>query len=245
MAAVLACGPGAVISHASAAALQDLRPSAAIRIDVTVPGRRGRSRAGIRVHSGDALHRDERDVYEGIPSTSAARTLLDLAGVLDHRGLERACERAAQLGVLDVHAVNRLRVRHAGRRGVARLNAVLEEWDPELVRTRSELEALFMRMVSRAGLERPLVNHRLEVGGETFEVDFHWPHSRLVVETDGGRFHDNPLARRRDTVRDRLLRDAGWAVERFGWWDVTGMASRTLLVISRHVSHVDLTRTSG
>jgi very-short-patch-repair endonuclease len=228
LAAVMACGPGAVLSHASAGALHDLRTTAAARTDVTAPGRRGRSRPGIRLHSGNRLHPDEVGVVAGIPCTTVPRTILDLAAVVDRRGLERVCERAVRIEVFDLFALNRLRARHAGQRGVARLQAVLAEWDDELVRTRSELEVLFFRLVVDAGIRRPLVNREVRVGDRAFEADFHWPEARLVVETDSRAFHDNPLARKRDAERDRILRGAGWSVERFRSPDVTTTRDRTI-----------------
>jgi very-short-patch-repair endonuclease len=187
------------------------------------------------VHSGDRLASDERNIVAGIPCTSIARTILDLAAVLDRRGLERLCERAVRIEVFDVFALNRLRARHAGRRGVARLESVLAEWDDELVRTRSELEVVFFRLVLEAGIERPLVNREVRVGDRAFEVDFQWPAARLVVETDSRRFHDNPLARKRDSERDRILSGAGWTIVRFRWPDVTAMRYRTVRTVRAHV----------
>jgi very-short-patch-repair endonuclease len=236
MAAVLACGPAAVLSHFSAAALRDLRATAAALIDVTAPGRRGRSRRGIRIHSARALCADECGIVAGIPCTSVARTLLDLAGALDGRELERVCERAAHIEELDVYDLNRLLLRHARRRGVARLRCILEAWDPDLARTRSELEALFLRTLIEAGLKRPLVNRTVETPGGAFEVDFQWPGARLIVETDGARYHDNPLARARDASRDRLLAAAGWTVRRLDWSDVTGRDRRAIRVVSGYLA---------
>jgi very-short-patch-repair endonuclease len=238
MAAVLACGPDSLLSHHATAALRDLAAARDGRIDVTVPGRIGRTRGGIRVHSGDQLAPDERDVVAGIPCTSVARTILDLAAVLDRRGLERVCERAVRIDSFDLIALNRLRARHAGRRGVARLRAVLAEWDDDLAATRSELEVLFFRLVVEAGIERPLVNREIRVGNRAFEVDFHWLAARLIVETDGRSFHDNPLARKRDGERDRILSGAGWAIERFGWPDVTESRQRTLATVRAHLERV-------
>jgi predicted transcriptional regulator of viral defense system len=227
LAAVLACGARAVLSHRSAAALQDLRTTAAAAIDVTVPGRIGRTRSGIRVHSGDGLQPDEVTEVRGIPCTTIARTTLDLASVLPRRGVEQFCEAAPRRDGFDPFALTALIGRHRGRRGVATLRSVVAEWDPDLARTRSELEVRFLRLVIGAGLERPVVNGLIEAGGSRFEVDFHWPEQRLIVETDGRAFHDNPVARRRDADRDRVLASAGWRIQRFDWPDVTAHAART------------------
>ena len=131
-AAVLACGRDAALSHRPAGALQDLCSPPNGRIDVTVPGRIGRSRRGVRVHSGDRLPPDEVTVVDGVPCTNLPRTILDLASVLEGRALEGICERAARLQVFDAFELGALLARHRGRRGVGRLRAVLAAWDSDL-----------------------------------------------------------------------------------------------------------------
>ena len=108
------------------------------------------------------------------------------------------------------------------------LDRVLVDWDQDLGRVNSELEALLLRAILSAGMDRPIVNAPINVAGRRFEVDFQWPAARLIVETDGAAFHDNPLARRRDEERDRLLAAAGWTVIRLRWADVTERRTRTL-----------------
>lgn len=228
MAAVLACGPGAALSHRPAGALQELCSPPSGRIDVTVPRRVGRSRSGIRVHSGDRLFPDEVTAIGNIRCTNVSRTILDLAAVLDRRGLERVCERASRVERFDALELGALLARHRGRRGAGRLRGVLADWDADLANTSSELEARFLRLVVAAGIERPIVNGLIHVDGRAFEVDFHWPAHRLIVETDGAAFHDNPLARARDGERDRLLTTAGWLVRRMCWTDVVDDSARTI-----------------
>lgn len=228
LAAVFACGPGSLLSHASAAVLHDVRGTAATLVDVTVPGRIGRSRTGLRVHSGDVVGADERTEIDGIPCTSLERTILDLAPSIGRRGVERVCEHAHRRGNFDPFALRALRLRHRGRRGVRVLDRVLVDWDQDLGRVNSELEALLLRAILSAGMDRPIVNAPINVAGRSFEVDFQWPAARLIVETDGAAFHDNPLARRRDEERDRLLAAAGWTVIRLRWADVTERRTRTL-----------------
>ena len=236
LAAVLACGPGAVLSHRSAAALLDLRSSATTRIDVTVPGRVGRSRAGIRVHSGDRLVDDEVTSLSGIPCTAAARTILDLAAVLNRRGLEQLVERAERIEIFDLFQVSRLVVRHRGRRGVARLRAVLSEWDEDVMRCRSESEILFLKEIVACGIDRPIVNGQIGLRAMSPEVDFHWPQHRFIVEIDSVAFHDNPLARKRDAERDAALAEAGWEVLRLRWTDVTEEALRSVQAVRRRLA---------
>lgn len=152
MAAVLACGDGAVLSHRSAAALWGLRPDNRARSDVTSRGRAGRQRSGVVAHLGRGLMPADVTVVDGIPCTSLARTLLDLAEVVDRRGLERAIDRAEVLRLLDMLAVNDVLVRANGRRGVALLRTVLGEHDPGSTITDSELEELLLAICRTAGL---------------------------------------------------------------------------------------------
>lgn len=228
MAAVLACGPRAALSHRSCGALWDLRGSSGTTIDVTVATRAGRCRRGLRIH-GSRLSADEITSHEGIPCTSVARTLLDLAAVLDRRGLERAVERSEILGIFDLKAVAALLERHRGRRGAGRLQAVVGDFDTAILLARSELEVRFLRLARGAGLPPPIVNGRIEVGGMTPEVDFHWPAWRLVVEVDGRRYHRTNRARAEDARRDRALTAAGWTVVRATWAEVVDAPEALIL----------------
>jgi hypothetical protein len=203
LAAVLACGEGAVLSHRSAAAHLGIRPSAAARVDVTVPRTSGvRSTAAIVVHRSrrpaESLTRD------GIPVTTAGRTLADLATALPRRALEKACE-AAEALELDVE----IDPSHPGAKRLA-------EIDPGVM-TRSPLEDEFLELCDRFGIPRPLVN--ATVAG--FEVDFCWPEQRLIVETDGRR-HLTRAAFERDRARDALMTAAGCRVMRFTTRQVRG-----------------------
>lgn len=221
LAAVLACGPGAVLSHRSAAALWGLRPTARATIDVTAPRRAGRKRDGIAVHSDATLAPADCGSARTIPCTTPARTLLDLAATVDRQALERACDRAEVLRLMDIRAVHELLVRAPGRCGAPLLRSVLGEQDrhPEL--TRSELEERFLALCRHAGLPRPEVNVRVEVASEGVEVDFVWRTRGLIVETDGHATHGTRRAFERDRERDRHLMLAGWRVVRFTWCDVS------------------------
>jgi very-short-patch-repair endonuclease len=220
VAAVLACGEGAVLSYASAGAHWGIRQSDAAAIDVTSPLRTGRTRGGLRVHRGDRLRADEATVVDAVPCTTVARTVLDLAVVLDAHGLSRAIEAAERRELLDLRPLRVLVGRHHGRRGVRRLRRALAIFDPDFLRVHSELEARCLQLCIDRRIPKPLVNRRIDVGEETFEVDFHWPEARLIVETDGRVYHDTVAARRRDANRDRALTAAGWTVIRCGWRDV-------------------------
>ncbi len=191
LAAVLACGPGAVLSHASAAALLGLRTSAATRADVTVPGRGGRrSRPGLRVHRA-GLPGDEVATVDGIPCTTVARTVVDLAARLDDRGLERVLDQAEVLRVLDLAALRASLDRHPNRPGSGRLRGLVASWFPDAVPTRSVLEDRALAAIAACGLPRPVVNGRV-LG---FEVDLHWPAAR-GSSSSSTRCATTPRARR-------------------------------------------------
>jgi very-short-patch-repair endonuclease len=220
MAAVLACGSGAVLSHCSAAALWGIREDRGGSIDVTAPNRRGRIPRGIAAHRDGSLAPADRTNLHGIPCTTIARTLLDLAAVVPVWELRKAVAEAEVLRVLDLASMHELIRRSRGCRGVARLRLLLEELDPATKRTRSELERRFLHMCSAAGLPRPEVNSSLDVGDGWLEADFLWRGARLIVEADSRRFHDTGSAFERDRRREQRLQLAGWRVSRCTWAQV-------------------------
>ena len=219
LAAVLACGPGAALSYRSAAALWGIRASFAAVIDVTAPERYGRRKHGLRVHRGDRLHADEVTEHKGVPCTTVSRTLLDLAAVLPQRGIEAAVETAERLELFDLRTLALLLARHRGRRGTARLRRALSAFDAEVLRARTETEARFFHLCLDREIPKPRVNRLVGAGPERFEVDFHWPAARLIVETDSP-YHDTTAARPRDERRDILLERAGWTVLRCRWHEI-------------------------
>jgi Protein of unknown function (DUF559) len=208
-AALLACGPHAVISHRDAAALWNVRRNSRVPVDVTVPGRRRHSRTGLDVHSVRRL--DSRDVTQlgGIPVTTLARTLLDLAEVVPQHQLERAVEQAERLQLLDLNAVRDQLCRGAGRRGLKPLTAALTDAVIEPM-TRSELEIAFLQICNDFGIPPPIVNAR----AAGYEVDMLWPRERVVVELDSRAYHLNRPAFERDRQKDAALQLAGCRVIR-------------------------------
>ena len=201
LAAVLAAGDGAVLSHRSAAILWGIHRSDAAKIDVTVP----RS-CGFRSTRSIAVHRPrlapEPMTHAGVRVTTPVRTLQDLAIAVPRRTLEKAAEMAEALR-LDVTL-------DPDHPGAARLNDVLERHDLHSI-TRSPLEDEFLELCDRHGIPRPLVNTHVE----GFEVDFVWPDARLIVETDSRTYHGTADAFERDRARDARLTAAGWRVVRF------------------------------
>jgi very-short-patch-repair endonuclease len=202
MAAVLACGEGAALSHFSAAVVWGILQAEGQPIHVT--SERRRRVPGVVVHK--APLQGERVWRLGIVVTTPARTIVDLADVVPRRRmLERAIDEAEYLRLDWTGAMPR-----RGRKGSGLLASVLAVHEPGSTRTRSELEELFLAFCDSRGLRRPEVN----CGIEGYECDFAWRDQRLIVETDGGQAHETRRARERDPVRDADLQIAGWRVIR-------------------------------
>jgi hypothetical protein len=220
MAAVLAFGPRAHLSFRSAGALHGVRPDNRPKADVTVPGRSVKSRPGIDVHASTTLQAADITTIDGIPCTSLARTLLDLAEVVDRQGLERAISQAEVMGIFGLRAVENVLARATGRRGAGVLREVLSKYEGPTLTDR-ELEARFLALCRAAGLPTPEVNVWITLDdGIAYEIDFLWRAERLAVETDGWQSHGTRKAFENDRRRDRRLRLAGWDVIRFTWRDV-------------------------
>jgi very-short-patch-repair endonuclease len=210
MAAVLICGPDAVLSHLSAAVLWGIRPGpgTGLPIDVSVPPHVRRRRPGIRLHR-HPLDSQDRSDKEGLPVTTVHRTLLDLAATIDRRHVEAAINEADKLDLTDPESLRAALDRYAGCHGVAVLRQVLDRQTFAL--TDSELERRFLPIARRAGLALPETGRLLN----GFKVDFYWPELGLVVETDGLRYHRTPAQQARDRLRDQAHSAAGLTPLRF------------------------------
>ena len=209
LAAVLACGPGAVLSHRSAAALWGLRATSRPAPEVSAPRTHSHCR-GVHVHLPRRLHTEDRRVRDAIPITSVARTLLDLAEVVPLAQLERAFEEAERTRLLDMSSLQALTSRSNGRRGLRQLMPLLASHRDPAPLTRSELERKFLALCETAGIPRPAVNARLA----GLEVDMVWQEPQLVVELDGFAFHRTRAAFERDRSRDATLQLEGYRVLR-------------------------------
>lgn len=224
MAAVLACGPGAVVSHRSAAAIHRLLPYPAnADVWVTVTNRHNRHRPGIRVHRSERL--EARDVrrLDGLPVTSPARALLDLALVVDDEQLEQAVAEAHVRGLAkEADLREQLRIAR-GRRGAGRLRALLDRAaDPAL--TQSKAERLLWRLIRSAGLPNP--DPQAQIG--PYRVDFLWPDAKVIAEVDGFAYHSHRRAFQGDRSRTNELQLLGYKVLRFTWQDLTQRRSQTV-----------------
>jgi very-short-patch-repair endonuclease len=211
MAAVQAIGEDSGLSYGAAGALWRVRSRVDGPIDVSVAGRHARSRPGIRVHNVRTL---ERTVHRGIPVTTPARTLLDLAATTSFEDLARAVEQARVLRLVTDASLREIVERNPHRPGTCALLRTLAR-EPRL--TRSQAEAVLLELVRRAGLPLPATNVRVR----GHEVDALWREDRLIVEVDGFDPHGTRMAFERDRRRDAELVAAGYRVIRITWRQLT------------------------
>ncbi|MFL5822324.1 MAG: DUF559 domain-containing protein [Solirubrobacteraceae bacterium] len=211
-AALLAFGDGSVLSHATAAHLWGLRETAPGTLDVTVVGRRCRSRPGIRSHEVAQLHSRDARQRNGLPLTSPSRTLIDLAAHVGPDELERLVSEARAQGLVRAGELEAALERAGNRRGVARIRAFLGA-EEESDFTRSKGERKLRSLLRQARLPQPRANGR----AAGHEVDFLWESEKLVVEFDSYQFHGHRSAFEWDRHKDVLLAEAGYQVLRFTW----------------------------
>ncbi len=213
LAAVLACGRGAALSYRSAGRHWDLLPAGDELPEVTRPT--DCSRRGIVVHRA-RLRADEVRILDGIPVTSAPRTIVDLAAVLKARQLERTWNEMEVRGLRDPLSVAAVLARHPGKRGTAALRRLIESKRPADI-TRNDLEEGFLALVDRFGLPRPRMNAHIALRGKFYEVDCLWERQRVAVELDGGAVHSTWASMERDRERDRILLAEGFRTPRVTW----------------------------
>ena len=216
MAAVLASGPEAVLSHWSAAHLWMIRPNSRTIIDVTVP-RKSTSTKGIRRHH-SLLPADERTIEEGIPVTTVPRTILDLAATESADVVENLLREAEHRQLSDRLSLPHLIERYPGKRGTRKVQLALDRLKEDPVgRKRSRLEERFAPFLRRYRLPLPRFNDWILLGDKRHQVDCHWPDLRQIVELDGWDAHSTRTAFREDRARDRRLTAAGYTVTRITW----------------------------
>jgi hypothetical protein len=204
MAAVLAAGDGAVLSHLAAAAHWRIWRRAIDGIDVLVPGNR-RARKGFRLHRVNNLDPRDTTVHQGVPITTPARTLVDLAQVLTTHQLANVIHEAAFRSRFDENRTREAMARAQGR-PLSSLHGALQAHAQGSAGTRSDLEDRFLE--TWAG-PAPRVNTKVH----GIEVDLYWPQDDLVVEIDGPG-HERPRTRSEDAKRDENLKRAGMTVVR-------------------------------
>ncbi len=234
-AAALAC-PGAVISHRSAATLLGLREAAPAVIDLIPTKQRGRQIDGIKVHRVPFPAPTELGRVHGIPCTTVARTVVDLAGSHGREGLREMVEMAAVRKLLDLAAIEAVLENGPRRRGAPALRQVIAEWQPvaeaaKHATVRSLFEARLLPLIAAAGLPLPQVNARVRTMERVLEVDLLWPEQRFVVEADSRRHHGIEVAFERDRKRDRELLAAGYGVLRVTWREAERELDAVLAVV--------------
>jgi hypothetical protein len=211
LAAVLACGEGAVLSHVSAALHWGLLSYEPAQPHVTAPAST-RGAPGIRLHRTRSLDARDTTTHRGIPITTLARTFLDLAASSPRNHLDHAIGQAMRNQIYDHRAITDVLNRHHGRRGTKALRQATV--DPAF--TRGDIERRFRRLCRRAGLPQPLSNVAVaDADHHPHEVDFYFPAYGLIVETDGWRDHGTRVAFERDRAKDAALVAAGFVVLRF------------------------------
>ena len=220
MAAVLACGDDALLSHRSAATLWGIRSGESRYPDVSLPTRNGREQPRIVVHR-VAMATPDLASHRGIPVTSVARTLADLSPLLDPDHLYMAVREAMYLRVFDSEAVEEV----LGRRRARSLRLLMEDF----TYTDSALERDFFALCKRYGVPRPLARRKIDGA----RVDFLWPAQRVVVETDGWQAHGTPAAFQADRAKTNRLVVDGWRVLRFTVADIRRRPARTARTVLR------------
>jgi len=239
LAAVLACGPGSMLSDWPAAGLWGFIEDPPLIAHVTNGTGRGRGHRQIAVHQRRVDPRDATRRH-GIPCTSPARLIVDLAATASPSRLEEVLLAADARRLLNHRRLEDLLDERRGQPGTRKLLRLISD-DPVLIRNRNEGRMLSICREFR--VPRPLVNHRIDLGERTFYADFCWPELHLIVEADSWRWHGGRMANERDRDRDQLLAMAGWRVVHFTRDQIAskrGQTGRRLLALTQ-----EATRPSG
>lgn len=224
LAAVKACGAGALLSHRAAGAAWGLLGYEERDIDVTIPTAAPRRVPGLVIHR-CTLAPEDRRLRDGIPLTSPERTIIDLAGQLREPALRRAVREAQARQLVSVASLLRAMERTGRRRGSATLRLLIASGPAP---TRSELEDVVLDLLLSHGIEHPDVNKPLVIDGRRVIPDFRWARQRLVLEADGAAWHEDKLAREGDAERQALLEAAGERVIRVTWHQAVRRGAETL-----------------
>ncbi len=232
MAAVVACGAGAVLSHSSAAALWRIGTEERDLVELSLPSLSRRCRPGLQIRQRPSLEDRDMTAEYGIPVTTPVQTLIDMALRLDRPGIERMVNEADKYNVAHPPGLRRALDARAGEPGAATLRFVLDRRTFRL--TKEELERRFLPLARKAGLPVPLTGQWVN----EFEVDFYWPDLRLVVETDGLRYHRTPAEQARDRLRDQTHTAAGLIPLRFTHEQVRYEPEHVLAVLAQTASRL-------
>ena len=232
LAALLACGRGSFVSHESSIFVWGLRKSPPAEVEVSVVGRCVASRKGLRVHRIRAIDRKDLRHHEGLWVSSPARALLEIAATRPVSAVADAVTEGIAARVVSKREIEAMLKRNRGRRGAARLAAVLGNKDAMTI-TRSRAEKAFLKLIRDAHLPRPEVNQRLG----RYEPDFMWREQRLIVEVDSYQFHGGPGGFDNDHEKDFVYREAGFDVVRPTRNQVVHEPARVLVSVVRALEH--------
>jgi hypothetical protein len=234
MAAVLACGPGSVLSHFSAAGHHGLAPWQAGRLpEVTVRDSHTRQLERIVVHRSRTLDRVDVWSRDGIEVTSPARTALDVAATTRTPDLRRMVRQGYVDKLLNIRVLLDLLSRAGKHPGAPALRAIVTEGH---VPTRSVFEDLLLDLIATAGIDSPDVNPTLYLDGRPIEPDFLWRHLRLVIEADSRTWHDDPLTRQNDAEKQAILEAHGYRVLRITWEQAVQHPQQTIARIRQAIA---------
>lgn len=241
MAAILAVGPDAALSHTSGAHLLGLlRIEPPRPIHVTVPGGGRCEKSGIVLHRTRILAEDERTVVDGIPVTAAGRTIVDIAGMLGRREVELALATAEREGLIGTEELAALTERYVGRPGMAMLRVLLgDRAGPSFIRSEAERRCLYL--LRQAGLPRPHTN--VPVG--PYELDLFWPEEGVAVEIDGHEHHSSRARFEGDRQKDNWLRARGIQVIRVTWRQITRRPTATAALVAQTLGFARARRSPG
>jgi hypothetical protein len=218
LAAVWACGPEAKLSFFSALRKWELRGGGTYRIDVTAP-RSIKPKKGIRLHRPRSLDDVETTELEGIPITTVAQTLLDVAAPVHGMNMGKLLHEAIGQQQFDLRAISAVLARNPTAPGARRLAEALTE---EVPFTRSDLEDATLALFRAYTVPEPECNAWVSDGEKLVEVDFVWRESGLIVEVDGWRYHQSRWRRRQDAAKTEALEAQGWKVRRFSEFEISG-----------------------
>jgi very-short-patch-repair endonuclease len=239
-AAALAC-TGSVISHRSAASLLGFGKAAPVVVDLIPLKQRGRAIDGIKAHRVPYPTRSEWAYAHGIPVTSVARTIVDLAGTYGAKELRESVERAATERLLDLGEIEKILANGPKRRGAPCLRRVIDDWRPvaetaKHATFRSLFEAKLLPLVAAAGLPLPRFNVPVHTADRILEVDLFWERERFVVEADSRKHHGIEVAFERDHRRMRELLAADYGVLPVTWREVEREAPAVFAVIRQELA---------
>jgi predicted transcriptional regulator of viral defense system len=220
IAAVMASGPGSVLSHLDAAALWGMYETRARTIHVTTTAPSTRRLPGVKLHRARNLHPDDVTVKDGIPVTTVAKTLIDLTDRLTTDRVLRAIREAEYLGLLDLPTLDAAVQRARGRRRLVALSEARARHTPGQI-VKEELEHRFQELLHAADLPKPETNVKVKTRRRTYEVDCLWRDEGVVVELDGRAAHQRAAAFEEDRARDAALSAVGLRPLRFTWHRVT------------------------